>query len=80
MCDIISKGENSLHIKEADVDGIQIVETDTGNKVYVYYSELPLLINILKKYYSGNIAHAKKDNPKLQDQYISISTKETTRC
>lgn len=72
MTTSIDNESNSLHIKEADIDGIHLIETETENKVYIYYSEIPLLINILKKYYSDNIAKAQKTNPTLQDKYLNI--------
>lgn len=72
MTTSIDNESNSLHFKEADIDGIHLMETETENKVYIYYSEIPLLINILKKYYSDNIAKAQKTNPTLQDKYLNI--------
>ena len=35
--------QNTLLLKESDVDGIEIIEEDNGGRVYVYYSEIDLL-------------------------------------
>jgi hypothetical protein len=49
----IDQGENGLRIDHADEDGIHIVEAGSNphkeNKVYIYYSELPRLIDALIK-------------------------------
>lgn len=58
--------DNGLKIKEADFDGFHICE-ENGEKIYVYYSELPEIIQALRKieYHrktrSNNIAQAQKE-------------------
>lgn len=49
--ELIDPGENGLQVSIADEDGIQITETESGNAVYIYFQELPLLIPILKELY-----------------------------
>ena len=47
-----------LEIKEADCDGIHIMEKPRMNKsnngkVYIYYTEIPRLIQVLKGFQKG---------------------------
>jgi len=42
--------ENGLYVQNVDADGVQIVEKDGQNAVYVYYSEIDVLIEKLRYY------------------------------
>lgn len=41
--------ENTLRLEPADIDGFYIEETVGKNKVYVYYTEIETLIQLLRK-------------------------------
>jgi len=42
--------ENGLYVKNIDEDGVKICEKCSDEGVYVYYSEIPLLVDLLSKY------------------------------
>ena len=44
--------QNSLRIDVADEDGCHLVEVEGGGKVYIYNSEIDLVIDALQKYKS----------------------------
>ena len=49
----IDSSENGLHVDVADSDGVQIVENNGKNVVYVYFSEVPRLIGVLQRMYNS---------------------------
>lgn len=54
MSEWIDKSSNGLRVDVADSDGVQIVESNEKGVVYVYFSEIPKLVDILQKMYDIN--------------------------
>lgn len=50
----IDNSSNGLRVDVADSDGVQIVESNGKNVVYVYFSEIPKLVGVLQKMYDVN--------------------------
>jgi hypothetical protein len=46
--------QNGIYIEDADEDGVLIAEMEGDMKVYVYYTEIPKLVNILQEVYDGH--------------------------
>ena len=51
----IDNSSNGLRVDVADSDGVQIVESNGKNVVYVYFSEIPKLIGVLQKMHDVNV-------------------------
>ena len=45
----IAPGENNIYIKPADIDGFKICEQEGKGEVYIYYSEIELLEQAIRK-------------------------------
>ena len=74
-----AKNENGISIGKADEDGIQIVETGTGNKVYIYYSEIDNSVQQMMKLKNEYSLNRVSTEPRIDLGVINASVVDGNR-